>query len=210
MHALLVSLCLAASSPRLLLAAPVREFEFDSEERAPFILSHISTSTRYNDALVAQGSNLPGFLPKPPRETCKPVQLNLLVRHGARDPTRKRAKQLHKVVLKLKVAAKNLIQEGQQGGEGSAAIGGLGKSGSSWSAPDWIGDYVVPWEGHEPVGYLVRGGEEEMYGLAKRWKQRMPHVLDQVYHPERYRIFGTQVGLSTCLPVFLLPYFVSL
>ncbi|GAQ89106.1 Histidine phosphatase superfamily protein [Klebsormidium nitens] len=203
MHVLLVTLCLAASPLGLLSAAEVPHIEFDSEEGAPFILSHISTSTRYNDALVAQGASLPEFLPKPPRETCKPVQLNLLARHGARDPTRKRAKQLKKVVLNLKAAAKSLVHEVQHVavGDGSAASGGAARSGNLRSPPNWIGDYIVPWEGHEPVGYLVPGGEEEMYGLAKRWKQRMPNVLDQTYHPERYRIFGTQVPRASASAV---------
>jgi multiple inositol-polyphosphate phosphatase/2,3-bisphosphoglycerate 3-phosphatase len=182
---------------------------FPDDAPVPFVSSHISTSTRYKDAVQSQGDNFPSSLPEPPLDTCKPVQLNLVARHGARDPTKKRARQLQKVVVTLKAAADSLlVKQGQiceenhqrsptasQAASLPSKQDGSNEELSSWP-PDWIQGYVVPWEGRDPVGYLVPGGEEEMYDLAKRWKARMPDVLDQAYHPNRFSIFGTQVSIA--------------
>lgn len=182
---------------------------FPDDAPVPFVLSHISTSTRYKDAVQSQGDNLPSSLPEPPLDTCKPVQLNLVARHGARDPTKKRARQLQKVVVSLKAAADTLLvkqgqicEENHQRSQTASQAAPLpckqdgSNEESSSGPPNWIQSYVVPWEGRDPVGYLVPGGEEEMYDLAKRWKARMPEVLDQAYHPNRYSIFGTQVSIA--------------
>jgi hypothetical protein len=203
---LATALSLGLSSGTLLQQDDAR---FPNDAQAPFVLSHISTSTRYNDAVQSQGDSIPSSLPEPPLDTCKPVQLNLVARHGARDPTKKRARQLQKVVVSLKAAADSLlVKQGQICEENhqrrhtasQAAPRPCKQDGNSEALssgpPNWIQGYVVPWEGRDPVGYLVPGGEEEMYDLAKRWKARMPDVLDQEYHPNRYGIFGTQVSIA--------------
>lgn len=104
----------------------------------------------------------------------------LQARHGTRAPTKKRIKELDRLAVRLKA----LIDEAKQGPE----------SDSLKKIPSWMKGWESPWKGRVKGGELVSEGEEELYNLAIRVKERFQGLFDEEYHPDVYSIRATQVS----------------
>lgn len=61
--------------------------------------------------------------------------------------------------------------------------------------PAWIKGWKSPWEGKKVGGELLPKGEEELYDLAQRYRNRFPEIFSDEYHPDIYPIIATQVIL---------------
>lgn len=60
--------------------------------------------------------------------------------------------------------------------------------------PGWLGQWVSPWKGKVKGGELIRQGEDELYQLGIRVRERFPSLFEEDYHPDVYTIRATQVG----------------
>ncbi|CAL4945107.1 unnamed protein product [Urochloa decumbens] len=164
----------------LLAAAPVRKAdgagEFD-------VRRHLSTVTRYD---VARGSNSVNSMPSV-SDGCRVIHLNLVARHGTRAPTKKRIKELDRLSIRLEA----LINEAKQGL----------KSDSLKKVPSWIKGWESRWKGRTKGGELTSEGEEELYNLAIRVKERFQDLFDDEYHPDVYSIRATQVSRASASAV---------
>ncbi|XP_067566216.1 multiple inositol polyphosphate phosphatase 1 isoform X2 [Pseudorca crassidens] len=126
---------------------------------------YFGTKTRYEDAN-------PGLLPDPeaPRrdpqlleETCTPVQLVALIRHGTRYPTTKQIRKLRQL--------HGLLQARGPGDDRIRAAGGgdLGAVLANW--PLWYADWMD--------GQLVEKGRQDMRQLALRLASLFPVLFSR-------------------------------
>eukprot|EP00069_Balaena_mysticetus_P001314 bmy_15143T0 len=126
---------------------------------------YFGTKTRYEDAN-------PGLLPDPeaPRrdpqlleETCTPVQLVALIRHGTRYPTTKQIRKLRQL--------HGLLQARGPGDDRTRAAGGgaLGAALADW--PLWYADWMD--------GQLVEKGRQDMRQLALRLASLFPVLFSR-------------------------------
>uniref|UniRef100_A0A0E0KKQ9 Multiple inositol polyphosphate phosphatase 1 n=1 Tax=Oryza punctata TaxID=4537 RepID=A0A0E0KKQ9_ORYPU len=174
-------LVLLVVSATLLAAAPLSPA---AETGGAFdVRRHLSTVTRYD---VARGSNSVASAPSMSDE-CRVIHLNLVARHGTRAPTKKRIKELDRLAIRLKA----LIDEAKQGPE----------SDSMKKIPSWMKGWESPWKGRVKGGELVSEGEEELYNLATRVKERFQGLFDEEYHPDVYSIRATQVPRASASAV---------
>ena len=60
--------------------------------------------------------------------------------------------------------------------------------------PSWIKGWESRWKGRTKGGELTSEGEEELYNLATRVKERFQDLFDDEYHPDVYSIRATQVS----------------
>lgn len=74
-----------------------------------------------------------------------------------------------------------------------------GARGDSAKAPAWFSGWQSPWKGKLTGGELVKEGEDELYQLGLRIRERFPNLFDEDYHPDVYNIRSSQVGNSYCL-----------
>ncbi|PUZ36364.1 hypothetical protein GQ55_9G032400 [Panicum hallii var. hallii] len=164
----------------LVAAAPVRRAvgagEFD-------VRRHLSTVTRYD---VSRGSSSVNSMPPIP-DGCRVIHLNLVARHGTRAPTKKRIKELDRLAIRLEA----LMNEAKQGL----------KSDSLKKVPSWIKGWESRWKGRTKGGELTSEGEEELYNLATRVKERFQDLFDDEYHPDVYSIRATQVSRASASAV---------
>ena len=58
----------------------------------------------------------------------------------------------------------------------------------------WMGAYSSPWEGHRGGGELLQEGEEELYFMGVRFRERFGGIFGQRYHSKAVRFISTQVG----------------
>ncbi|XP_012579415.1 PREDICTED: multiple inositol polyphosphate phosphatase 1 isoform X2 [Condylura cristata] len=127
--------------------------------------SYFGTKTRYEDAN-------PGLLPDPeaPRrdpelleDTCTPVQLVALIRHGTRYPTAKQIRKLRQL--------HDLLQTRRPGEHRPAAADGrnLGAALADW--PLWYADWMD--------GQLVEKGRQDMRQLALRLASLFPALFSR-------------------------------
>ncbi|XP_035882847.1 multiple inositol polyphosphate phosphatase 1 isoform X3 [Phyllostomus discolor] len=138
----------------------------EPKDPAVSVLSpYFGTKSRYEDAN-------PGLLPDPeaPRrdpelleETCTPVQLVALIRHGTRYPTAKQIRKLRQL--------HTLLQARGPGEKGADATGGrnLGAALANW--PLWYKDWMD--------GQLVEKGREDMRQLALRLASLFPALFSR-------------------------------
>ncbi|XP_057591123.1 multiple inositol polyphosphate phosphatase 1 isoform X1 [Hippopotamus amphibius kiboko] len=136
----------------------------EPEDRVASALSpYFGTKTRYEDAN-------PGLLldPEAPRrdpqlleETCTPVQLVALIRHGTRYPTTKQIRKLRQL--------HGLLQARGSGADVTRATGGcdLGAALADW--PLWYADWMD--------GQLVEKGRQDMRQLALRLASLFPALF---------------------------------
>ncbi|KAF2590353.1 hypothetical protein F2Q70_00041931 [Brassica cretica] len=130
---------------------------------------HLSTVTRYSASKevsqnLIEGSNVPS--------ECTPIHLNLVARHGTRSPTKKRLRELENLSGRLK----ELVRDAE----------------ASDKVPGWLGKWKSPWHGKVKGGELIRQGEEELYQLGIRVRERFPTLFEEDYHPDVYTIRATQ------------------
>lgn len=104
-------------------------------------------------------------------------------RHGTRSPTKKRIKQLDDLSAHLEV----LVRDAKE------------RHLSSEKVPSWMNGWKSPWQGKLKGGELIRLGEEELYALGIRIRDRFPSLFDDDYHPDIYPIKATQVSSSSFL-----------
>ncbi|EFJ13138.1 hypothetical protein SELMODRAFT_182070 [Selaginella moellendorffii] len=136
------------------------------------VREHLSSSTRY-EVSRDLGSKLFTEDPSPP-EGCVPIHLNLVARHGTRAPTKKRLKQLEELEVRLSELAKSM------------------KSGEFFLPSGW----EAAWRGKFVGGELTIPGEEEMFRLGQRIRERFPEIFSGDYHPKISPILTTQVHRS--------------
>jgi multiple inositol-polyphosphate phosphatase/2,3-bisphosphoglycerate 3-phosphatase len=60
--------------------------------------------------------------------------------------------------------------------------------------PSWLRGWKSPWRGKLKGGELIRKGEEELYNLGIRIRERFSELFDEEYHPDVYPIKATQVS----------------
>ena len=63
--------------------------------------------------------------------------------------------------------------------------------------PSWLHGWKSPWQGRLKGGELISKGEEELYDLGLRIREKFPSLFDEEYHPDIYTIKATQVSLSS-------------
>ena len=66
--------------------------------------------------------------------------------------------------------------------------------------PSWIQGWRSPWKGKLKGGELISKGEEELYDLGIRIREKFPDLFNEEYHPDVYTIRATQVS---CVLSFL-------
>ena len=100
-------------------------------------------------------------------------------RHGTRGPTKKRIKELEGFADRLE----KLAADAEKASSNADLL------------PAWIKGWKSPWEGKKVGGELLPKGEEELYDLAQRYRNRFPEIFSDGYHPDVYPIIATQVIL---------------
>jgi multiple inositol-polyphosphate phosphatase/2,3-bisphosphoglycerate 3-phosphatase len=60
--------------------------------------------------------------------------------------------------------------------------------------PSWLRGWKSPWRGKLKGGELIRKGEEELYNLGIRIRERFPELFEEEYHPDVYPIKASQVS----------------
>lgn len=68
--------------------------------------------------------------------------------------------------------------------------------------PAWLPHWKSPWKGKLKGGELTVQGEDELYAMAIRIREKFPDLFKMDYHPDIYTIRASQVGF--------LAYFVEL
>ncbi|KAI5407694.1 hypothetical protein KIW84_053807, partial [Lathyrus oleraceus] len=154
----------------------------NAEEEAFDVRKHLSTVSRYG---VVKDITDKNFIPSKIPEGCTPIHLNLVARHGTRSPTKKRIKQLDNLSAHLEV----LIKDAKE------------KHLSSERIPTWLNGWKSPWQGKLKGGELIRRGEEELYALGIRVRDRFPSLFDEDYHPDIYPIKATQIPRASASAV---------
>ncbi|XP_036903173.1 multiple inositol polyphosphate phosphatase 1 isoform X3 [Sturnira hondurensis] len=126
---------------------------------------YFGTKTRYEDVNpgLLLGPEASRRAPEPLEETCTPVQVIALIRHGTRYPTAKQIRKLRQL--------HGLLQARGPGEERADAAGGrnLGAALASW--PLWYADWMD--------GQLVEKGREDMRQLALRLVSLFPALFSR-------------------------------
>ncbi|KAJ6350408.1 hypothetical protein OIU78_006556 [Salix suchowensis] len=141
---------------------------------------HLSTVTTYDaakDLVKASANSIP--------DGCTPIHLNLVARHGARSPTIKRMRELDKLASHLE----ELIKDAEE------------QKLSLEKVPLWLRGWKSPWREKLKGGELITKGEEEMYNLGIRIRERFPELFEEEYHPDVYPIKATQVPRASASAV---------
>lgn len=60
--------------------------------------------------------------------------------------------------------------------------------------PGWLFGWKSPWHGKKKGGELVHVGENELYHLGIRTRERFSDLFEEEYHPDIFSIRATQVG----------------
>lgn len=99
-------------------------------------------------------------------------------RHGTRAPTKRRIKEMDDLAKRIEV----LLQDAKE------------KESDLQKVPAWLWGWKSSWKGRFKGGELIREGEEELYHLAIRIRDKFPQLFNEDYHPDVYPIKATQVG----------------
>lgn len=99
---------------------------------------------------------------------CKPLHINMVIRHGTRHPSKKDIKGMNKLEADMK--------------------GFFNKD-----APVKYGELTLPWTNRFKDGdkMLSRTGEEDMYNISKRLQARFPTLFSPVYFGEKHYFVST-------------------
>ncbi|KAF3433356.1 hypothetical protein FNV43_RR24458 [Rhamnella rubrinervis] len=154
----------------------------NSEEEDFDVRKHLSTVSRYGVVKdVAENSFVPSDIPN----GCTPIHLNLVARHGTRSPTKKRIKELNNLTDRLEV----LLKDAEE------------RKISLQKVPVWFHKWRSPWEGKVKGGELIRIGEDELYDLGNRIREKFSDLFNDDYHPDVYTIKATQVPRASASAV---------
>ncbi|XP_010906827.1 uncharacterized protein [Elaeis guineensis] len=164
-------------APSLLLLHPSAGESFD-------VRQHLSTVTRYD---AVKDSNNANFVPSAIPDGCKAIHLNLVARHGTRSPTKKRIKELDQLAIRL-----DTILNDARGSQ---------KDSSLQKIPKWLSGWQSPWKGRQKGGELTSKGEDELYHLGLRVRERFPELFEEEYHPDIYSVRATQVPRASASAV---------
>lgn len=158
----------------------------DAAHEAFDVRQHLSTVSRYgavkdivDDSFVH--SNIPG--------DCNPIHLNLVARHGTRSPTKKRMRELDNLAARIQV----LLSEAKRIPEQHDLI--------SQNIPAWLWGWESPWKGKIKGGQLISLGEDELYRLGIRVRERFPDIFSEEYHPDVFTVRTTQVPRASASAV---------
>ncbi|KAM5556749.1 hypothetical protein ABKV19_024242 [Rosa sericea] len=149
------------------------------DEEAFDVRQHLSSVSRYKD--VAGNSFVASEIP----DGCTPIHLNLVARHGTRSPTKKRMKELDNLAARLA----SIVKEAE---EQKLPLQNL---------PGWLKEWESPWKGKQNGGQLTVQGEEELYELGIRTRERFPNLFDEDYHPNVYPIKSSQIPRASASAV---------
>jgi len=130
----------------------------------PFDLTrHLNTKTPYFYSSDQFNSSVP--------ETCEPIHINYLSRHGARAPSDGDVSDLLQLEELLSANAHQITN------------------------PNffWMQTWVSPYSDMD-AGLLSSLGEEEVYNISKRFLERFPTIFGQTYYPYLLPIQTTQVS----------------
>ncbi|XVF84063.1 hypothetical protein PTKIN_Ptkin16aG0544600 [Pterospermum kingtungense] len=146
------------------------------------VRQHLSTVTRYGAVKdIVDNSFLSSGVP----DGCKPIHLNLVARHGTRSPTKKRMRELEMLASHIQ----ELLKDAKD------------KNLSPQKVPAWLQKWESPWKGKLKGGELDIKGEEELYQLGIRVRERFPDIFNEDYHPDVYNIKATQVPRASASAV---------
>ncbi|KAK9186679.1 hypothetical protein WN944_018067 [Citrus x changshan-huyou] len=146
------------------------------------VRQHLSTVSRYDFVKDVVDKN---FVPSEIPDGCTPIHLNLVARHGTRAPTKKRMRELERLADHLEV----LIREAKEKGL------------SLQKVPGWLQGWKSPWQGKLKGGELISKGEDELYDLGIRIREKYPDLFSEEYHPDVYPIKATQVPRASASAV---------
>ncbi|CAN1165150.1 Multiple inositol polyphosphate phosphatase 1 [Linum perenne] len=147
------------------------------------VRQHLSTVSRYGavkDTVINST-----FIPSNAIDGCTPIHLNLVARHGTRSPTKKRMGELDRLASHLK----ELINKADE------------QKLSLKDFPAWMLNWESPWKGKLKGGELISQGEEELYDIGIRTRERFPDLFKEPYHPDVYVIKATQVPRASASAV---------
>ncbi|XP_043724998.1 multiple inositol polyphosphate phosphatase 1-like isoform X2 [Telopea speciosissima] len=150
------------------------------------VRKHVSTVTRYDIGKDAAADN---YVASTIPDGCTAIHLNLVARHGTRSPTKKRIRELDNLTSRLEVLLRDAKVEAQKGNISLQKI------------PSWLWGWQSPWKGRQRGGELTRIGENELYNLAVRVRERFPDLFDEEYHPDTFVIKATQVARASASAV---------
>lgn len=60
--------------------------------------------------------------------------------------------------------------------------------------PNWLHNWKSPWRGKVKGGELISKGENELYDLGIRVRERFSDLFNEDYHPDVYTLKATQVS----------------
>ncbi|CAI9106494.1 OLC1v1005669C1 [Oldenlandia corymbosa var. corymbosa] len=125
------------------------------------------------------------FVPSKIRVECTPIHLNLGARHGTRAPTKKKIREFDGLAARLEI----LLQEAKR------------QSKSLDKIPAWLWEWKSPWQGKQTGGELIPQGEDDLYHLGIRMREKFLELFDQEYNPDIYPIKATQVPRASASAV---------
>ncbi|GFZ15061.1 histidine acid phosphatase family protein [Actinidia rufa] len=146
------------------------------------VRQHLATVTRYD---VVKDIPDNAFVPSTIPDQCTPIHLNLVARHGTRAPTKKRIKELNGLAARFEV----LLQDAKE------------KKLALEKVPAWFWEWKSPWKGKVKGGELIREGEDELYRLGIRIRDKFPQLFNEEYHPDVYPIKATQIPRASASAV---------
>lgn len=62
--------------------------------------------------------------------------------------------------------------------------------------PPWLRRWESPWKGKSRGGELISKGEDELYDLGIRIREKFQDLFNEEYHPDVYAIKATQVSCT--------------
>lgn len=111
-------------------------------------------------------------------------------RHGTREPTRKRIAQLNGFADRLR----NIFNAiASQAGCATNVAADVAATCPSLAPYAWMAAFQSPWEGHKGGGELLPVGEEELYHMGRRYRERFASIFGPPYHSKAVRFLSTQV-----------------
>ncbi|KAL7211876.1 hypothetical protein ACSBR2_014685 [Camellia fascicularis] len=106
-------------------------------------------------------------------------------KHGTRATTKEKLKELNDLAMHMEV----LLQDAK---EQKLAL---------QKVPAWFRGWKSPWQGKLKGGELISEGEDELYNLGVRTRDKFPQLFNEDYHPDVYAIKATQIPRASASAV---------